>query len=128
MTELQNQLINQGYITTRVVAPPQDLTTGRLILHIAKVQLKDGTSTEALISVCSNSSSDVCKTERKNAQDALESYHTLNYQNPKMQQVGYQEIDNLLKQTSQESELMRQIYTGYKNSYIAKVIRNKLPV
>ncbi|MCO6524188.1 MAG: hypothetical protein J6562_04105 [Candidatus Schmidhempelia sp.] len=54
-------------MTTRVVAPPQDLTTGRLILHIAKVQLKDGTSTEALISVCSNSSSDVCKTERKNA-------------------------------------------------------------
>ncbi|MCO6524187.1 MAG: hypothetical protein J6562_04100 [Candidatus Schmidhempelia sp.] len=58
----------------------------------------------------------------------MESYHTLNYQNPKMQQVGYQEIDNLLKQTSQEGELMRQIYTGYKNSYIAKVIRNKLPV
>jgi hemolysin activation/secretion protein len=36
MTELQNQLINYGYITTRVVAPPQDLTTGTLTLHLAK--------------------------------------------------------------------------------------------
>lgn len=36
MSQLQNQLINYGYITTRIVAPPQDLTTGTLTLHIAK--------------------------------------------------------------------------------------------
>lgn len=31
MTELQNRLINYGYITTRVVAPEQDITSGKLI-------------------------------------------------------------------------------------------------
>ncbi|QIQ22032.1 ShlB/FhaC/HecB family hemolysin secretion/activation protein [Zophobihabitans entericus] len=36
MTELQNKLVGHGYITTRVVAPPQDLTQGQLILTLVK--------------------------------------------------------------------------------------------
>ena len=34
MTELQNMIIGQGYTTTRVLAPAQDLTTGNLELKI----------------------------------------------------------------------------------------------
>lgn len=36
MTELQNQLISYGYITTRVVAPQQDITSGTFTLLILK--------------------------------------------------------------------------------------------
>ncbi|MFV0549680.1 MAG: ShlB/FhaC/HecB family hemolysin secretion/activation protein [Limnobaculum xujianqingii] len=34
MSALQNRLIDKGYITTRVLAPPQDLTSGKLELKI----------------------------------------------------------------------------------------------
>ncbi|WVD66652.1 POTRA domain-containing protein [Orbus sturtevantii] len=36
MTELQNRIISYGYITTRVVAPEQDLTSGSLVLLLVK--------------------------------------------------------------------------------------------
>ncbi|MCX8683300.1 ShlB/FhaC/HecB family hemolysin secretion/activation protein [Gilliamella sp. B2889] len=40
MTELQNQLINYGFITTRVVAPQQDLSQGTFTLLILKGSVK----------------------------------------------------------------------------------------
>lgn len=41
MTELQNQIISYGYITTRVVAPEQDLTRGTLSLLLVKGVVRD---------------------------------------------------------------------------------------
>lgn len=41
MTELQNQLISYGYITTRIVAPEQDLTRGTLSLLLVKGVVRD---------------------------------------------------------------------------------------
>lgn len=40
MTELQNMIIGQGYTTTRVLAPAQDLTTGNLELKILAGRVK----------------------------------------------------------------------------------------
>lgn len=34
MSAIQNRLIDYGYITTRVLAPPQDLNSGKLQLQI----------------------------------------------------------------------------------------------
>lgn len=40
MKTIQNQLIKQGYVTTRVVIPEQDLTTGKLVLTIIPGRLR----------------------------------------------------------------------------------------
>ncbi|MFJ9452211.1 ShlB/FhaC/HecB family hemolysin secretion/activation protein [Herbaspirillum sp. NPDC101397] len=34
MARVQNELVQHGYVTTRVLAPPQDLTTGQLVLTL----------------------------------------------------------------------------------------------
>lgn len=34
MTRIQNKIVEKGYITTRIVAAPQDLTTGKLVLTV----------------------------------------------------------------------------------------------
>ncbi|WVD70136.1 ShlB/FhaC/HecB family hemolysin secretion/activation protein [Orbus wheelerorum] len=41
MSELQNRIISYGYITTRVVAPEQDLTSGTLVLLLVKGTVRD---------------------------------------------------------------------------------------
>lgn len=41
MSELQNRIIRYGYITTRVVAPEQDLTSGTLQLLLVKGLVRD---------------------------------------------------------------------------------------
>lgn len=46
MTELQNTIIGQGYTTTRVLAPAQDLTTGILKLKILAGKVKHIKMTE----------------------------------------------------------------------------------
>ena len=52
MTRIQNALVAQGYVTTRVLAGPQDLTTGILRLTvitgtIQRIRFADGTSAKA---------------------------------------------------------------------------------
>lgn len=52
MSELQNRIISYGYITTRVVAPEQDLTSGTLSLRLVKgivrnVYYADGSDTRS---------------------------------------------------------------------------------
>lgn len=61
----------------------------------------------------------MCKVEREKAYDELSTYRDLTYQKPKEQQAGYREIDSLLQQTSAEGNLLRQIYAGYKHSYLS---------
>lgn len=49
VTRLQDALIEEGFITTRVLAAPQDLSTGRLVLTVVPgrvhaIRLREGTS------------------------------------------------------------------------------------
>ncbi|MDH0864650.1 ShlB/FhaC/HecB family hemolysin secretion/activation protein [Mitsuaria sp. GD03876] len=49
VTRLQDALIEDGFITTRVLAPPQDLSSGRLVLAVVPgrvhaIRLREGTS------------------------------------------------------------------------------------
>lgn len=49
VTRLQDALIDEGFVTTRVFAPPQDLSTGHLVLtvvpgRVAAIRLREGTS------------------------------------------------------------------------------------
>ncbi|UXH77379.1 ShlB/FhaC/HecB family hemolysin secretion/activation protein [Roseateles amylovorans] len=49
VTRLQDAVIEAGYITTRVLAKPQDLSTGRLVLTVVpgrvhRIRLREGTS------------------------------------------------------------------------------------
>ena len=49
VTRLQDALIDEGFITTRVLAPPQDLSSGHLVLTVVPgrvhaIRLREGTS------------------------------------------------------------------------------------
>lgn len=52
MARMQNAIIERGYVTTRVLAPPQDLNSGVLILtvipgRVRQIRFADGSSTRA---------------------------------------------------------------------------------
>ncbi|QAX81204.1 ShlB/FhaC/HecB family hemolysin secretion/activation protein [Yersinia hibernica] len=40
MSEMQNRLIDHGYVTTRVLAPQQDLNRGTLVLHVVPGKIR----------------------------------------------------------------------------------------
>ncbi|WP_273487082.1 ShlB/FhaC/HecB family hemolysin secretion/activation protein [Roseateles chitosanitabidus] len=55
VTRLQDALIEDGYITTRVLAGPQDLSSGRLVLtvipgRVHAIRLRDGSSPQTRLS------------------------------------------------------------------------------
>ncbi|OWF79690.1 hemolysin transporter [Yersinia rohdei] len=45
MSQLQNRLIDHGYVTTRVLAPQQDLNRGTLVLHVIPGKIRQVTLT-----------------------------------------------------------------------------------
>ena len=55
VTRLQDAVIEAGYITTRVLAAPQDLSSGRLVLTVVpgrvhRIRLREGTSPQVRLS------------------------------------------------------------------------------
>lgn len=54
MSRIQNKIVEKGYITTRIVAAPQDLTTGKLVLtviagKISGYRLSDGSGRHIIL-------------------------------------------------------------------------------
>ncbi|XKM14526.1 VENN motif pre-toxin domain-containing protein [Orbaceae bacterium ac157xtp] len=90
-------------------------------LRLIELNIKDETSTDNLIVACVDVLSEACDVERQKAYNDLSTYRNLTYQYKKEDQAGYQEIDSLLQATSssQEANMMRQIYHSYRNSYIS---------
>ncbi|MCX8640855.1 VENN motif pre-toxin domain-containing protein, partial [Gilliamella sp. B3172] len=81
-------------------------------LKLLELQIKDESTTNALLEACVDANSQACATERQNAYDALKTYRRYTYLYPVETQIGYQEINHLLKSTSKEANELRSIYDG----------------
>ena len=84
---------------------------------LAELRIKDTETTQRLLDTCAGGVSPECTAARKDAFEAIDTYVSLTYQNPKTAQAGYQEIERLLNSTSPEAQQACNLLESYTEAF-----------
>ncbi|EKT64537.1 filamentous hemagglutinin outer membrane protein [Providencia burhodogranariea DSM 19968] len=84
---------------------------------LAELRIKDTETTQKLLDTCAGGVSPACTAARKEAFEAIDTYVSLTYQNPKTAQAGYQEIERLLNSTSPEALQAYNLLESYTEAF-----------
>lgn len=85
--------------------------------RLSELRIKDVQRTQKLVDACLDGVSPACTDARKDAFEKLDSYVDLTYQNPKIAQAGYQEIERLLNSTSPEALQVYNLLESYTEAF-----------